>query len=63
MKYVVDREARITQIRGKWIERKGFWIMPTFHPAALLRDPSKKALLFEDVKNAKLKLDELLGEK
>lgn len=63
MKYVVDKDAKITRIRGQWIDRKGFWIMPTFHPAALLRDPSKKALLFEDMKSVRRKLDELLGEK
>ncbi len=59
MKYIIDKNAKITQIRGQWIERKGFWIMPTFHPAALLRDPSKKALMFEDIKSARLKLDEV----
>ncbi len=62
MKYIVDKNARITQIRGQWIDRKGFWIMPTFHPAALLRDTSKKALLFEDIKNVRLKMDELKRE-
>jgi len=62
MKYIVDRNAKITQIRGKWIERKGYWIMPTFHPAALLRDSSKKALLFQDVKNVRRKLDEIMGD-
>jgi len=60
-KYIVDKNARITQIRGQWIDRKGFWIMPSFHPAALLRDTTKKALLFEDMKNVRLKLDELQG--
>lgn len=59
MKYMIDREAKISAIRGQWIERKGFWMMPTFHPAALLRDESKKALLFEDLKKVRLKLDEL----
>lgn len=59
MKYVIDKNAKITQIRGQWIERKGFWIMPTFHPAALLRDSSKKALLFDDLKSVKLKLNEM----
>ena len=24
MKYIIDKEAKITQIRGQWIERKGF---------------------------------------
>jgi len=58
MKYIVDRNSKITQIRGQWIERKGYYIMPTFHPAALLRDESKKVLMFEDVKKVKRKLDE-----
>lgn len=62
MKYVIDKDAKISHIRGQWIERKGYWFMPTFHPAALLRDPSKKALLFEDVKKVRQKLDELRGE-
>ncbi len=59
MKYIVDKEARITQIRGQWIERKGYWIMPTFHPAALLRDDSKKTHMFEDMKKVRNKLIEL----
>lgn len=59
MKFIVDKDAKITQIRGQWIARKGFWIMPTFHPAALLRDSSRKALVFEDMKKVRLKLDEL----
>lgn len=59
MKYIIDKEARITQIRGQWIERKGYWIMPTFHPAALLRDDSKKVLMWEDFKKVKEKLEEV----
>jgi uracil-DNA glycosylase family 4 len=61
VKHIIDKDARITQIRGQWIESKGCcWIMPTFHPAALLRDQSKKALMFEDFKKVKQKLDSLL---
>jgi DNA polymerase len=59
VKYIVDRGARITQIRGKWIERKGCFIMSTFHPAALLRDDSKKVLMWNDMKLVKQKLDEI----
>ena len=59
MRYIIDREAKITQIRGQWIERKGYFIMPTFHPAALLRDDSKKPLMFEDMKKVRDKLREL----
>lgn len=59
MKYIVDKESKITQIRGQWIERKGYWIMPTFHPAALLRDESKKLLMWDDLKKVKQRLDEI----
>lgn len=59
MKYIIDKESKITQIRGRWLERKGFWMMPTFHPAALLRDETKKVLLFDDMKKVKQRLDEI----
>lgn len=59
MKYVLDRNARITQVRGQWVERKGYWIMPTFHPAALLRDESKKILMWEDIKKVKQRMDDI----
>jgi len=59
MKYVIDRKGKITEMRGQWVERKGFWLMPTFHPAALLRDESKKELAWKDFKKIKQKLSEI----
>jgi uracil-DNA glycosylase family 4 len=59
MKYIIDKNAKITQIRGQWIERKGFYIMPTFHPAALLRDESKRIPLFEDFKKVRQRFAEI----
>ncbi|TYQ16148.1 UNVERIFIED_CONTAM: DNA polymerase [Acetivibrio alkalicellulosi] len=59
MKYIIDRNEKITKIRGQWIERKGYWIMPVFHPAALLRDESKKLLMWEDFKKVKQRLDDI----
>lgn len=56
---VVSPQARITRDRGRWVRKGSFWIMPTFHPAALLRDESKKRLVWQDilqVKEAFLKL-------
>jgi DNA polymerase len=47
---LVDPKARITQVRGKWYERGGARVMPTFHPAALLRDAAKKRPVWEDFK-------------
>lgn len=58
-KYTISKDIKISQIRGQWIERKGYWMMPTFHPAALLRDQSKKQPLFKDLKAVRLKLDEI----
>ncbi|MBQ3278464.1 MAG: uracil-DNA glycosylase [Clostridia bacterium] len=58
-KNLLDPEIRITRDRGKWVERKGVWMMPTFHPSALLRDPDKKRLAWEDMKSLRDKLQEL----
>jgi DNA polymerase len=61
VKYIIDKNARITSIRGKWIERKGYYIMSTFHPAALLRDENKKRYFWEDLKKVKEKHDQLIS--
>ena len=58
-KNLIDPEFRITRERGKWIERKGVWILPTYHPSALLRDPSKKRESWEDMQSLRDKLKEL----
>lgn len=58
-KYVLNSDIRITQVRGTWIEKKGVYIMPTYHPAAVLRDDMKKIPLWEDFKKVKLKMEEL----
>lgn len=58
-KYLIDRDIKITQARGVWINKKGCWMIPTFHPAALLRDPSKKSAAFEDMRKVRIKYDEL----
>lgn len=47
---LVDPKARITQVRGKWFVRKDIMIMPTYHPAALLRNDSLKRPVWEDFK-------------
>ena len=43
-------EYKITASRGKWIEKKGIKYMPTWHPAALLRDEAKKVEFLNDLK-------------
>ena len=58
-KNLLDPEIRITRDRGKWTCRKGVWMMPTYHPSALLRDESKKPEAWEDMKSLREKLREL----
>lgn len=40
----------ISKLRGVWSEFDGVPLMPTFHPAYLLRNPADKRLVWEDVK-------------
>ncbi|MDO5738275.1 MAG: uracil-DNA glycosylase [Eubacteriales bacterium] len=49
----------ITRARGKWLEDNGLLVMPSFHPAYILRDPRKKPELFHDLQMVKDKLIEL----
>ena len=55
-KALLNPEIRITRERGIWTERKGIWMMPTYHPSALLRDESKKPAAWEDMKSLRDKL-------
>lgn len=47
---ILGKEYKITASRGKWIEKKGINYMPTWHPAALLRDETKKIDFILDLK-------------
>ena len=50
LKNILGKEYGITASRGKWIEKKGIKYMPTWHPAALLRDETKKIEFIKDLK-------------
>jgi DNA polymerase len=39
----------ITQLRGRWFDYHGIKLMPTFHPAYLLRNPGEKRLVWQDI--------------
>ncbi len=43
-------DAPISRLRGNFRSYEGIPLMPTFHPAYLLRDPSKKKLAWHDLK-------------
>ena len=60
----VLRRTGITSLRGQWTKMEERWLMPIFHPSYLLRNPSRepgspKALMWEDIREARRKYDEL----
>ena len=56
LKNILGQEYGITASRGKWIEKKGILYMPTWHPAALLRDETKKIDFIRDLKEVKRRM-------
>ncbi|MHB9093715.1 MAG: uracil-DNA glycosylase [Eubacteriales bacterium] len=59
---IVDQNARITRMRGQWIKKYGIEFMPTYHPAALLRDESKKRPVWEDIKMVRDSFRRMFGK-
>ena len=53
LKNILGQEYGITSARGKWIQKKEILYMPTWHPAALLRDDTKKIEFWKDFKKIK----------
>ncbi|HVF91536.1 MAG TPA: uracil-DNA glycosylase [Blastocatellia bacterium] len=51
----------ITRARGEWRDWNGVKVMPTFHPAYLLRVPEKKREAWEDMKKVRDYLNSLSG--
>ena len=50
---LLDTKVGITKLRGEFQDYFGVKVMPTFHPAYLLRDPSKKREVWEDMKKVR----------
>jgi DNA polymerase len=46
----------ITRLRGAWADYHGIPLMPTFHPAYLLRNPGDKRLVWQDIQQVMVKL-------
>lgn len=57
MRNLLDIKQGITRVRGQFQDYNGVKVMPTFHPAYLLRDPSKKKETWEDLKKVRDYLD------
>ena len=46
---LLGTEEPISRLRGRFFDWNGVKLMPTFHPAYLLRNPADKKLVWEDV--------------
>jgi DNA polymerase len=53
MKNLLGTKEGITKLRGEFQDYHGVKVMPTFHPAYLLRDPSKKRETWDDMKKVR----------
>jgi uracil-DNA glycosylase len=53
---LLGTSAPISALRGRWHDHRGVRVMPTFHPAFLLRQPDRKREAWSDLK---LVIDEL----
>ncbi len=52
-------QTSISRLRGKFFDYKDMKLIPTFHPAYLLRNPQDKRLVWEDMKKIKRQLDKI----
>lgn len=59
---IIKQDFRITREHGLFFERKGVLMMAMYHPAAVLRDPSKKPDAFKDFLILRDKIKEVCPE-
>jgi len=48
LNFLLGVEEKITRERGKWRERDGVPVLPTYHPAFILRDAARETEVFGD---------------
>jgi DNA polymerase len=56
---LLETKVGITKLRGNFQDYYGVKVMPTFHPAYLLRDPRKKREVWEDMKKVRDEINKL----
>ncbi len=62
LKGLIDPNAKITKVRGEWLNWNDRLVMPTFHPSALLRNEKLKRPVWEDFKKVVAKYRELINK-
>lgn len=56
---LIDKNFKVTQQHGQFIDKNGTLFMGTYHPAAILRNPNNKEFAFADWLDLRDKIDEL----
>lgn len=56
---LIDKNFKVTQQHGQFIDKNGTFFMGTYHPAAILRNPNNKEFAFADWLALRDKIDEL----
>jgi len=56
---LIREDFKITREHGQWVNKSGTWMTALFHPAAILRDPSRRPETFVDLKNIQTKIKEV----
>ena len=56
---LIQPDYKVTRQHGEWIQKNGVWMMGTFHPAALLRNPYNTKNGFADFLSLREKIREL----
>jgi DNA polymerase len=58
---LLEDKTPISKLRGEWRSYNGIDLMPTFHPAYLLRNPVHKRELWQDMKQVMQRLQSRAG--
>ena len=61
--FLLDQKEGITKLRGKWLDYRGIPVMPTFHPAFLLRQESAKREAWQDLQQVMAKFGKTYRKK
>ena len=57
--YIISPDFKVTRQHGEFSLKNGVWMMGTFHPAALLRNPANKPAALEDFQKLREKINEV----
>ena len=53
---LIREDFKISREHGQCTEKSGVWMTALYHPAAILRDPSKRPVTFDDLKSLQSKI-------